>query len=172
MNKPSLEELLSLLSLESLEEEGGLYTVSFIAEESLPEPSLPERYGGSRPLYTAIYYLLTGKGDSFSALHRLKTDEIWHFYLGDPARMVLLYPDGRCETVILGQDVAGGEKLQFRVPRETWQGCRLLSGGEYALMGTTMAPGFDPEDFELASYNELAPHYPDYRELIADLTRR
>lgn len=171
MNRPGLEELLSLFSLEPLEQEGGLYKVSYTSDEVLPESHLPDRYAGKRPFHTAIYYLLTGEKDSFSALHRLKTDEVWHFYLGDPARLVLLHPSGRGETVILGHDVVKGEKLQYCIPRGTWQGCSLLLGGEYALMGTTMAPGFDPDDFEIGVFKELVTQYPDHEAMIASLTR-
>ena len=82
--------------------------------------------------------------DTFSAMHRLKGDEVFHFYLGDPVEMLLLKPDGRAEAVLLGQDLSAGMRVQHAVAGGTWQGSRLAPGGKYALMGTTMAPGFDP----------------------------
>src|SRR5207245_2095434 len=107
----------------------------------LPAASLPARYGTDRWAGTAIYYLLTP--DTFSALHRLPTDEVYHFYLGDPVEMLQLWPDGSGRVGTLGQDVRAGQLLQVIVPRGVWQGSRLRPGGAFALLGTTMAPGFD-----------------------------
>ena len=104
-------------------------------------------------------------------MHRLLTDEIYHFYLGDPVEMLLLYPGGRGETVILGTDVLGGQRVQFVVPAGVWQGSHLQPGGQYALIGTTMAPGYENEDFQLASRQELASAYPAAASLIHSLTR-
>jgi hypothetical protein len=104
-------------------------------------------------------------------MHRLKGDEVYHFYLGDPAEMLILKPDGTSKTLLMGQDIVSGMRLQHVVPGGAWQGSRLVPGGKFALLGTTMAPGFDPADFELGSRGELTARYPAYAELIAALTR-
>ncbi len=133
-------ELIEALKLTPLPVEGGHYRQTFVADERLPAGPLPERYRHAKPLSTAIYYLLTDEPDSFSALHRLPTDEIYHFYLGDPVELLQLYPDGTSERVVLGRDVLNGERVQHVAPRGAWQGSRLIAGGSFALMGTTMAP--------------------------------
>ena len=140
-------QLIEALDLRPLAVEGGLYRQTWVADESLPASALPARYGADKPLSTLIYYLLTDDPDSFSALHRLPTDEVYHFYLGDPVEMLQLHPDGSIETLILGQDVIGGQRVQHVAPRGAWQGSRLAEGGRFALMGTTMAPAYGPEDF-------------------------
>jgi predicted cupin superfamily sugar epimerase len=163
--------IIELLGLVPLPEEGGLFRQTYRAAEVIPAAALPPRYGAPRRLSTAIYYLLTDDPDSFSALHRLKTDEIYHFYLGDPVEMLLLHPDGRNERVVLGQDLAAGQRVQIVVPVGSWQGSRLIRGGRYALLGTSMAPGYEKEDFELGSREALLRDYPDQAEFIWALTR-
>ncbi len=104
-------------------------------------------------------------------MHRLPTDEIYHFYLGDPVEMLILRPDGRGENIILGSDLAAGENIQQVVPGGSWQGSYLIESGRFALMGTTMAPGYDPDDFEPGKREDLIAQYPDHAELIRLLTR-
>jgi predicted cupin superfamily sugar epimerase len=128
-----------------------------------------ERLPGNRALSTAIYFLLTQ--DSFSAMHRLASDEIWHFYLGDPVQMLQLPEHGEGRILTLGTDLAAGVRPQVIVPRGTWQGACLLPGGRFALLGATMAPGFDFADFELAQREWLLVAYPQFTELICALTR-
>lgn len=164
-------KIIELLHLEPLDIEGGLYHQGYSAREEIPAGALPERYGSPRPMGTAIYFLLEDQPDSFSALHRLLTDEIYHFYLGDPVEMTLLHPDGRSETVILGTDLLYGQQVQFVVPAGVWQGSRLQPGGGWALLGTTMAPGYVQEDFTLGDRAELLAQYPWARESILHLTR-
>jgi predicted cupin superfamily sugar epimerase len=164
-------EIIQLLGLEPLPQEGGLFRQSYRAAEAIPAVALPPRYGTPRRFCTAIYYLLTDAPDSFSALHRLKTDEIYHFYLGDPAEMLLLHPSGGAERIVLGSDLAAGQRVQFVVPAGAWQGSRLIRGGRYALLGTTMAPGYEQDDFELGSRERLLREYPAQAELIRGLTR-
>ena len=164
------EEVIELLRLEPLPVEGGYYRVTYRADETLDAAMLPERYGGSRAYGGAIYYLL--HGDHFSALHRLLTDEVYHFYLGRPVEMLLLYPDGHDELVRLGTDLAAGERVQMVVPRGVWQGSRLAADSDgFALMGTTMAPAYEQDDFELGDRKELIATYPQRAELIRALTR-
>lgn len=164
-------KIVELLHLEPLEIEGGLYRQVYRADEEIPAAALPGRYQSPRPMGTAIYFLLENHPDSFSALHRLLTDEIYHFYLGDPVEMTLLYPDGRSETIILGPDLLHGQQVQFVVPAGVWQGSRLQPGGNWALLGTTMAPGYVQEDFTLGDRAELLKQYPQARDAILNLTR-
>ncbi len=164
-------ELIKHLKLEPLPVEGGLFQQTYISAEKIPHSALPARYRGDKPFATAIYFLLTSDPDSFSALHRLPTDEIYHFYLGDPVEMLLLFPQGGGQLVVLGQDILGGQQVQFVAPREAWQGSRLIPGGRFALLGTTMAPGFDANDYVGGERAELLARYPDHAQLIRALTR-
>ena len=170
MNKTT-QRIIELLGLQPLPVEGGFFRQTYISSEKIESSALPGRYGRQKPFGTAIYYLLTSDSDSFSALHRLPTDEVYHFYLGDPVEMVLLFRDGKAREVILGPDLGLGQHLQFVVPGDVWQGSRLLPGGSYALLGTTMAPGFDPADYEPGTRKPLTQRYPEYAERIALLTR-
>src|SRR5215212_7260430 len=142
------DRVIELLGLRPLPVEGGHFLQTWCASETIPAAALPARYGRAKPLGTAIYYLLTDEADSFSALHRLPTEEVYHFYLGDAVEMLMLNPDGTSERVRLGHDLPNGERVQHLVPRDVWQGSRLVDGGRFALMGTTMAPGFDELDYD------------------------
>lgn len=155
-------ELIDLLRLEPHPEEGGHFRETYRSRARV-EPGGP--FDGSRSLSTAIYYLLTP--DTYSALHRLPGDELFHFYMGDPVRMLMLHPDGRHETVLLGHDIAT-MRVQHLVPGGTWQGSRLVPGGEWALLGTTMAPGFDLSDYERGA-EDLVHRYPDVASSIGGL---
>ena len=166
---PTAKEIQELLKLQPLPVEGGYFGETYRSRFTLTQRSLSPGYSGERPLSTAIYYMLTP--DTFSAIHRLKGDEVYHFYLGDPAEMLILKPNGTGETVLMGQDIVSGMRLQHLVPGGVWQGSRLRPGGKFALLGTTMAPGFDPADFQLGARDELSARYPAYPELIAVLTR-
>lgn len=154
------DRLIAALGLRPLTFEGGFFAETF---RSSPGPGK----GGSEPTSTAIYYLLTA--DTRSRLHRLPKDELFHFYDGDPVEMLQLFPDGTGRTLLLGRDVLGGERPQVRVPAWAWQGARLLPGGRYALLGTTMAPGFSEGDFEAGDAGPLAAAYPAFATLIGEL---
>ena len=169
--KPMLtvQQIMDLLKLEPLPTEGGFFAEVYRSAHTLPQSALPAGYPDERSLSTAICYLLTP--DTFSAMHKLPGDEVYHFYLGDPVEMLLLKQDGSAEAVLLGPDIAAGMRLQHVVSAGTWQGSRLAPGGNFALMGTTMAPGFDPADFELGGRDQLSSQYPRYLPLIAMLTR-
>ena len=166
---PSAKEIQELLKLKPLPIEGGYFAETYRSKFTLSQRSLPSGYFGERALSTAIYYMLTP--DTFSAMHRLKGDEVYHFYLGDPTEMLILTPDGTGETLLMGQDIVSGMRLQHVVPGGVWQGSHLAPGGKFALLGTTMAPGFDPADFESGAREELSARYPAYAKLIAVLTR-
>ena len=149
-----------------------MYAETYRSGLEIPGSALPDVYmGRSKPVGTAIFYLLTDQPDSFSALHRLPSDEIYHFYLGDPLEMTLLFPDGSVQTIVMGQDVLNNQRLQFVAPAGVWQGSRVREGGKFALVGTTMAPGFTFDDFQAGEREKLLALYPGARACILDLTR-
>jgi uncharacterized protein len=148
--------------------EGGYFRETYRSSLRHLEHALPSEYGGERSASTAIYYLLTP--DTFSALHRVKSDELFHFYAGDPVEMLQLWPDGNAKTVLIGNDLAHDHSPQVVVSADVWQGCRLVAGGRWGLLGCTVAPGFDFADFELASGDELLRDYPSAAALITALT--
>ncbi|MGB7548272.1 MAG: cupin domain-containing protein, partial [Terracidiphilus sp.] len=124
---------------------------------------------GVRAQGTAIYYLL--EAGTFSEMHVLASDEIFHFYLGDPLEMLQLYADGSSAVFVLGPDLAAGQQVQLVVPAGVWQGTRLVDGGKVALLGCTVTPGFDFADYRNASYAELVQKWPEQAERIKALTR-
>jgi predicted cupin superfamily sugar epimerase len=164
------QKIIEYFGMKSLPNEGGFYIETYRSPEKIARIHLPSRYTSDRNFSTAILYLLTP--DTFSALHRVKSDEIFHFYLGDPMIMLQLHQDGHSEVVTLGQDILAGQQIQVIIPQGSWQGCFLKKGGKFALMGTTVAPGFDIADFELGQREILFKQYPTQREMIIRLTRQ
>lgn len=165
----SADEVIARLGLRPLPGEGGYFTERYRAGWILSPNAMPGSYPAERIAATAIYFLITP--DQFSALHRLRGDELWHFYLGDPVELVTIDSDGDVKTVRMGHDLAGGETPQALAPAGTWLGCALAEGGEWALLGTTMTPGFHPDDFELADRAQLLAAYPYAADVILRLTR-
>ncbi len=157
MSPLTATDLLDLLQLKPLPLEGGFYRETYRAEQT---------YRPGKTLATAMYYLLTPQ--TFSALHRLPADEIFHFYLGCPVTMLQLGPDGG-KLVTLGNDLRAGQQPQCVVPRGTWQGS--FTDGDFALLGTTMAPGFDFADYEAGDRATLLAQYPQFAEWIERLKR-
>lgn len=151
------EDLVAHYGLEPIPREGGLFRRTWAG---------PERADG-RPEGSAIVALLTA--DDYSALHRLPSDEIWHFYLGDPLDLLLLAPDGTSSTPVLGPDVLTGQHLQLTVPAGTWMGARTR--GAWTFFGCTMAPGFTYEGYEHGEFEALVARYPEEAERIAGLCR-
>ncbi len=159
------DDIIRLLDLKPLTIEGGYFHETYRTSETVTLPL----YNGIRSLATAIYYLLTP--DTFSQMHRVPGDEMFHFYLGDPVEMLQLYAGGSGEIVIMGQDIASGMKLQHVVPGGVWQGARLKTGGRFALMGTTMSPGFDYTDYASGQREVLLRTHPAFSEVINALCR-
>jgi predicted cupin superfamily sugar epimerase len=157
------DDIRRLLKLEPLPEEGGYFRETYRSALRMRAAN-----GEERSAATSIYYLLTE--GIFSALHRLPGEEVFHFYLGDPVEMLQLDPDGGSRTLVLGSDIGAGMQPQVVVPGGVWQGCRVRAGGSYALMGTTMSPGFDIRDFVLGDRATLLESHPRERELIVALT--
>jgi hypothetical protein len=163
------EEMIKSLDLKPLDIEGGFFRETYRSKDTIPKAVLPAFYHTDRCFGTAIYYLLTP--DNFSALHKVNSDEIFHFYLGDPVQMLLLYPDGKGREVTLGQDIQNGQLVQLVVLRGVWQGASLQPGGRFALLGTTVSPGFEYQDFMLGTCESLSSKYSKYAGRIEELTR-
>jgi predicted cupin superfamily sugar epimerase len=148
--------------------EGGFFRETYRAAESVAADQLPPRFGGARSFSTAIYFLL-GAGH-FSAFHRIKADEIWHFYAGGPLDLYVIQPDGQLITQRLGLNVEHGELPQRVIPANHWFAARPAPASPYTLVGCTVAPGFDFADFELATTTQLAALFPQHKTIIATLT--
>jgi len=158
------EEIKRLLKLEPHPVEGGWYRRTYTSEVSVA------LLRGVRPYGTAIYYLL--EEGTFSEMHVLASDEMFHFYLGDPVEMLQLYPNGGSAVFTLGPDLMAGQHVQMVVPAGVWQGTRLVDGGKVALLGCTVTPGFDFADYRNASADELIATWPLEAARIKKLTRR
>ncbi len=167
MSKLTAKLVIETLGLKPLPGEGGYFAQTYRSDETIPAAALPGRFSTDRIFGSAIYYLLTPT--EYSALHRLPTDEIFHFYLGDPVTQLQLLPDGTSRVVTLGPDILAGQAPQVVAPRGAWQGSFLNPGGSFALLGATNAPGFEDEDLELPFGHDLAAIWPEQRDLIARL---
>jgi predicted cupin superfamily sugar epimerase len=155
--------------------EGGHYRVTYTAATNIAQEALPVGFTGSRPVSTAIYFLL-GNQDSdprshFSAFHRLRSDEMWHFYAGSPLVVHVIAPDGDYEQLRLGHDVSSGQQFQAVVAAGSWFASAPLLPDTYALVGCTVAPGFVFDDFELAKRDTLTQDFPQHADLICQFTR-
>jgi predicted cupin superfamily sugar epimerase len=162
-------DIIAALNLQPHPIEGGFFRETYRATGKIPASALQAGYSGDRSYGTAIYYLLTP--DTFSEMHRLPLEEVFHLYLGGPVRMLQLFPDGTGREVIIGADVLAGQEPQVVVPPGVWQGSRLEPGVEFALLGATMSPGFDYADYEQGRRDALTARYPSYSQQIATLTR-
>lgn len=148
--------------------EGGWYREAYRSDLKIPEQGLPASFGGERNASTAIYYLL--EAGQCSHLHRIKSDEIWHFYAGDGLEIDVILQGGKFERIELGPDIAKGQCFQAMVPAGAWFGARPIKGSSFALAGCTVAPGFDFADFQLARRSEMLVAYPQHRDIIEALT--
>jgi len=163
------QEIIDLLELEPLDIEGGWYRECWRSKLQADPGGRGDNYPSPRSLGSLIYYLLTS--DTVSAMHRLPSDEIFHFYLGDPVEMLQLFPGGEGRVLRLGNNLVAGERPHILVPGGVWQGSRLAGDKHgFALMGTTVTPGFDFDDFSRGDRNELITQYPDHAGMIEKLT--
>lgn len=164
------KEVIRLLDLKPLPEEGGYYRETYRGTAG----HVPARLFGidsnsSRSISTGIYYLVVP--ESFSALHRVKSDEMFHFYSGDPVEMIQIDAGGNIQRFTLGTDIFAGQSPQVVVPRGVWQALRLKHGGKWALMGTTVAPGFEFEDFEVGVRETMIQQFPHLSDDIIRFSR-
>jgi predicted cupin superfamily sugar epimerase len=164
------EDVKKLLGLKPHPREGGWYVRTYEAGEFVAAEAFSDaRYAGARRTGTAIYYLL--EPETFSEMHRLQSDEVFHFYAGDAVEMLQLREGEEGRTVVIGNDLLRGERPQAVVERGVWQGSRLVKGGRWALLGCTVSPGFEFEDYETGDRAELCAGWPDFAEVIMALTR-
>lgn len=145
--------------------EGGYYSRTYASEELISGNALPQRFGADRLISTAIYFLLDGK--NFSAFHRIKSDELWHFYAGDGLQIYVIHPDGRGEILKLGNDLSNGFSFQHVVKAGCWFASKPITENGFSFAGCTVAPGFDFADFELAEKDELLKLYPQHNQWIS-----
>ncbi len=149
--------------------EGGFFKEVYRSEGTIPATALPNNFGGSRNFATSIYFMLTA--GNFSAFHRIKSDETWHFYTGESITVSVIHNDGKLEEIHLGDNPDNGEVFQATVPANAWFASALRKDEGYSLVGCTVAPGFDFQDFEMADRERLSAEFPQHQSVIQKLTR-
>ena len=149
--------------------EGGYFRQTYRSQVTIAREALPAGFGGARAASTAIYFLLEGK--NFSAFHRLRSDEVWHFYVGAPVSVHVIEPPGKYVSITLGSDPDAGQSFQAVVPAGCWFASHVADWKSFAVVGCTVAPGFDFEDFDMGKRAELVAEYPQHQEVIQRLTR-
>jgi predicted cupin superfamily sugar epimerase len=164
----SLKALIETLELQP-HPEGGYYKETYRSKDTIIKDALPEIFNGDRNHSTGIYYLLESK--DFSAFHRINQDEMWHFYKGSTLILTTISDKGELSTIKIGNDIANGETPQAVVPKGYWFAAKVEKPESYALLGCTVAPGFDFQDFELANRNKLIAEFPQHKNIITTLTR-
>ncbi|MDA3832388.1 MAG: cupin domain-containing protein [Spirochaetales bacterium] len=156
MTNISTEQIIRQLQLKPLDQEGGFYSRVMESSSRLGQEG--------RPCFSYIYYLMTP--DAPSALHKLDSDEIWQFCLGDPAEHYCLYPDGQDQFSVLGSDITAGCQLSAYVPARVWQGAKLVEGGQFALFGCTVIPAYSSNSYTHGNAEELIQRYPKRKKMI------
>lgn len=148
--------------------EGGFYKEEYRSKGIIPKNSLTS-FDGDRNYCTSIYFLLTS--ENFSGFHRIKQDEIWHFYQGSPLYIHVIDENGNYHKHTLGMDLTKNEFPQYTVPANCWFASSVVNKNDYSFVGCTVAPGFDFNDFELANRTSLIEEYPQHQNIITELTR-
>jgi hypothetical protein len=148
--------------------EGGFYCEVYRSTENIQRPALPSRYSGDRVFSTSIYFLL--RSGEVSRFHRLRSDEVWHFYEGSAVVVHVLKPGGSSEIIQIGREPSRGESFQAVLRAGWWFGAEIPDSAAYALIGCTLAPGFDFADFELARREDLLKDFPVHGAIIERLT--
>lgn len=148
--------------------EGGYFVETYRSSETVSADALPARFGGERNFSTGIYFLL--ESHHFSAFHRIKSDEMWHFYTGCPLNVYYIDFDGNLQIIKLGNNPENGEVFQAVVPAGVWFGSKPAQENSYSLVGCTVSPAFDFRDFELADRQQLMSEFPQHKEVIEMLT--
>lgn len=149
--------------------EGGWYRETYRAIGSISSDVLPDGFSGDRSYSTAIYFLMTE--GVFSSFHRIRSDEVWHFYIGDALVIHEIDALGRYTAHLLGADIENGEVFQLVIPAGSWFASEVGEGGKYGLVGCTVAPGFDFADFELGEVDDLCAQFPKHTDVITRLCR-
>ena len=149
--------------------EGGYFNEIYRSGEIFEASVLPERYIGDRAFSTSIYFLLNGK--DISVFHKLQSDEIWHFYDGSPVRIYIITPEHTLEERILGYNLDNNETLQTVINKHSWFGAELIDKSSFSLVGCTVSPGFDFQDFEMGKREQLLKEYPEFSRTILRLTK-
>lgn len=147
--------------------EGGHFRETYRSNEKIPREALPERYEGDRNFSTCVYFLLQDK--DHSRLHKLQSDELWHFYHGSPVTLYIITPEGDLETKTLGPRPDKGHGFQAVIKKFSWFGAIVREEGGYSLVGCNVAPGFDFTDFEIGDKEELKKHFPAQKAIIEQL---
>ncbi len=168
MDEKEAKRWIEKLQLEA-HPEGGYFRRTYKADLTLAKEALPAGFKGPRAASTEIYFLLEGK--NFSAFLRMRSDEVWHFYTGEPLVVHVIEPDGKYSSILLGRDLEVGEVLQAVVRAGCWFASHVADWKSFAVVGCTVAPGFDFEDFEMGKRAELVAKYPQHRQLVERLTR-
>jgi len=158
---PEVKTLVEHYHLQPLPVEGTLFAGTYRSAQENED---------SKPVGTAMIGMYCDEPYSVSLFHKLKYDEVWHFYGGDPLRLVLLFPDGSSRDVIMGSDHQKGQLVQFVIPAGVWQAGHMIDGGRYSLFGCTVAPGFTDDIFEGGPHDELLKLYPDRADDINKLS--
>jgi predicted cupin superfamily sugar epimerase len=148
--------------------EGGFYKEVYRSDEIISKNNLPNRFNGDRCFCTSIFYLL--QNDNFSAFHRIKSDETWHFYQGTSLTLFIIDYSGILTTIILGDNPANGEYLQYTIPKNYWFAAHVNDKNSYTLTGCTVSPGFDFNDFELGKKEQLIQLFPQHKDIISLLS--
>jgi uncharacterized protein len=165
--RPTAEEIKGMLGLQPHP------TCGFVAETcrsplEIPASALPDVYEGDRPFGSALYFLVTP--DAQIVMHRIRSDQQYHHYLGDPLEVLMLFPDGTGKVVTVGSDLAAGQRPQLFLPGGTFHTSRLDAGASYALLASTEWPGVEPPDVEHGDVEALMKDFPDFREEIQAFT--
>ena len=161
------QEIIQKLQLQP-HPEGGYFKETYRSKGEIATGSLGSGYQGSRNYSTGIYFLLTS--DKFSAFHRIKQDEMWHFYEGSPLKIHMISKDGTYSFVVIGRDLSSDHVPQYVVEGGVWFAAEVIEKDAFSFVGCTVSPGFDFQDFEMPSGQELVEMYPDLEAVIKKFT--
>jgi uncharacterized protein len=161
------KQVIEALKLQRHPKEDGFFRETYRSDESI-EKGLPSRYSGARSFSTAIFFLI--ESGRFSSFHRLQSEEVFHYYAGGPAELIVLESTGALNVHTIGPDILAGQELQVVVPRNKWQALRLVGDAPWVLVGCTVAPGFEYIDFEEGARADLLREFPQHEQIITALT--